>query len=996
MLRLALLLSIISLTWLRVFAQGPQPARQRIIQESWTLQQGAPEGIVTLAQTADGFLWLGGSSGLFHFDGRRFERFHAPFGEQLLSTNVYKVFAPPTGGLWIGYTFGGFSFLNNGRVKNYGGEIATSTGSIFAFAQDRDGIVLAATSNGLWRFRDSMWRHLGAEWNAPVGYTGDLAFDGTGILWVMAGKKLLYLKPGGEQFRVVDEDLKASGFTLDADGKAVTAPIAVRPQRKWGGNSDEALQVLPVLRSNSSQIVDRGNGIWVMPVSDAGPLPLPVMRIHAAQPLKDAPAEVNEGPSETYEVRTANHAALVDQEENVWFADRTGGLHRFFYTPLIKQELPSPLGSFAMVADDNGAVWIGSWHFPGLYRVVNGKTEVHHIPSSPLDTFHLSDGWAHAYRAADRTFWFGGGNGLWHLAHGNLSRIELPREIDASFMQAIAPDRTGGLWISFGRRGLYRWADGTWTPFGGRQDLPRIGVVTEFTDTLGRVWFGYTNNQLAVLDGDRVQIFGPSDGLRVGNITAIYGRGHEVWIGGERGLQQFDHGRFHNIVAVDPDWLLGISGIVETADGDLWTNSLSGIFHISRVEIIQALKDAAYQVKGEHLGSREGLPGFAEQVRPLPSAIQGSDGRLWFAGLRGVVWIDPTRLAHKAIPRPVNIGSVSVDDKNYEPVSGLTLPAHTSSVRINYAAVSLSDPGAIRFRYKLRETDTNWREVGSASPVTYRNLPPGPYHFSVGASDTNGLWSDKMATVDFIILPAWYQTAGFRVLCAGAFVLLLWALYQFRLRQIERQFHITLEARVAERTRIARELHDTLLQSFHGLMFRFQAARNMLPRRPEETIHALDGALIRAAQAIVESRNAIQALRSEPTPQVDLAQLLTAIAQEMSPEHTNDSLPTFGVIVEGEQQTLSPIFHDEVYRIVRELLRNAFQHALARQIEAEIRYDHDFFRLHIRDDGKGIDPAVLAKGARTGHWGLPGVRERAQRIGAQLDFLERSWSRHGN
>jgi signal transduction histidine kinase len=220
----------------------------------------------------------------------------------------------------------------------------------------------------------------------------------------------------------------------------------------------------------------------------------------------------------------------------------------------------------------------------------------------------------------------------------------------------------------------------------------------------------------------------------------------------------------------------------------------------------------------------------------------------------------------------------------------------------------------------------------------------------------------------------------------------LWFAYRLHLRRITWKFNVRLEERVGERTRIARELHDTLLQSFHGLLFRLQAARNMLPRRPEEAMQTLDGAISRAEQAIDEGRAAIQDLRSEPSAHTDLEHLLTAIGQEFEgSQDANHNSASFRVRVEGKREASSPVVQDEVYRIARELLRNAFQHAQARQIEAEIRYDHAQLRLRIRDDGKGMDPKVLQEGGRAGHWGLPGIRERAKQIGAQFDI----WSEGG-
>jgi signal transduction histidine kinase len=260
------------------------------------------------------------------------------------------------------------------------------------------------------------------------------------------------------------------------------------------------------------------------------------------------------------------------------------------------------------------------------------------------------------------------------------------------------------------------------------------------------------------------------------------------------------------------------------------------------------------------------------------------------------------------------------------------------------------------------------------------------------ACNNDGVWNEDGAKLNFSVASAWYQTDWFPIACAASFLLLLWVLFRFRIHQLARQFNTTMETRVAERTRIARDLHDTLLQSLHGLMFRFQAARNMLPQRPEEAMGALDGAITRTEQAIAESRDAIKDLRSESSAQADLGELLTEIGTELTASRdANGDSPTFSVTVEGERRTISPMVQEEVCQIAREALRNAFRHAKARQIEVEVRYDRRVLRLRFRDDGAGIDPKILKDGGRPGHWGLPGIRERAQRIRARLDF----WSEVG-
>jgi signal transduction histidine kinase len=260
------------------------------------------------------------------------------------------------------------------------------------------------------------------------------------------------------------------------------------------------------------------------------------------------------------------------------------------------------------------------------------------------------------------------------------------------------------------------------------------------------------------------------------------------------------------------------------------------------------------------------------------------------------------------------------------------------------------------------------------------------------ACNNSGVWNEAGASLEFSVHPAFYQTNGFRALCVFGFFALLWSIYQLRVQQMQRQFNIALDARVNERTRIARELHDTLLQNFHGLMFQFQAASNLMLRRPDEARQSLDDAIGETKKALAESREAIQDLRSEPIAKGNLAELLMLTSRELAGPNGNGHSPVFDLIEEGERQPLSSTVSDDVCRIALELMRNAYQHAHAQRIESEIRYGNSVFRLRIRDDGRGIDPKMLREGGRAGHWGLRGLRERAERIGAHLDL----WSEPGN
>jgi hypothetical protein len=310
-----------------------------------------------------------------------------------------------------------------------------------------------------------------------------------------------------------------------------------------------------------------------------------------------------------------------------------------------------------------------------------------------------------------------------------------------------------------------------------------------------------------------------------------------------------------------------VYGVVETTIGDLWMNGSSGITHISRGELEKWLRDPTYAVSGERLEALDGLSGLSVERFPEPSVVEAPEGRLWFATNKGIVSLDPAALDRNRnrIPPPVTISSIVSNGKTFSGSSHLGLPAHTERLEIDYTALSLAIPERVLFRYKLDGIDTEWQSAGTRRQAFYTNLHPGQYRFHVIACNNDGVWNDVGANVDFTILPAWYQTIWFRALCVVVFLLLIWMVYQLRLKQLEGQFNMALEARVDERTRIARDLHDTLLQSFQGLTLHFQRARNLLPERTPEAILTLDKALDGAERAIVEGRDAIHDLRS-PAP----------------------------------------------------------------------------------------------------------------------------------
>ena len=379
------------------------------------------------------------------------------------------------------------------------------------------------------------------------------------------------------------------------------------------------------------------------------------------------------------------------------------------------------------------------------------------------------------------------------------------------------------------------------------------------------------------------------------------------------------------------------------------------------------------------------MKGIATQIRPLPSAVQAGDGRIWISGSNGVYWIDPARIYKNPTPPPVTIEAIYADDQRFSAFEASRLPKLPQNVRIEYTALSLSIPERVRFRYQLEGYDKGWQDVGTRRAAYYPKLPPGHFRFHVIACNNDGVWNQTGAVAEIVVPPAFYQTKWFKALCVCAGLGLLWQIYLWRLRQISAELHRRLEAQLAERERIARELHDTLLQGFQGLTLHFQAALKQIPER-EPARHTMERAMKYADAVLLEGRERVRDLRAEGATANDLSEMVAGYGEELR----NSREVGFKVIVMGTPRLLHPVVRDEVYRIAREALTNAFAHSQAPSIEAEITYAPTSLCARVRDNGCGIDSETLSSG-RQGHWGLPGMRERARKIGGHLKI----WSNPG-
>lgn len=969
---------------------------------AWTVSDGAPADIWALEQTRDGYLWLGTGTGLYRFDGVEFERFHPAAGEQFRSNNITALTALPSGELWIGYYFGGASVLKDGRLTHYAEPEGMPAGTVFRFAQDNDGALWVATSGGLARLSyqpvadqpvadqpmadqhgaDQRWQTIGSDWNYPARRADWVFVDRAGTLWVATRETLVFLRRGSKSFERTGERVGLAVLAQAPDGKLWMSD-EIRGTRELPDFQNSVAQPIPTLAASrnvaghgppqSKRILfDRDGSLWATDAVRGGVFRVPFPERPAQQQALRRNAMTDVFTQK--EGLTANIAVplLEDREGNIWVGTNLG-LNRFRHNNIVVETgIPatSPAG-FALAADHAGAIFVANPH--SLVRAGTGALQVVSASLPEISS---------AYRDPEGALWLGGPDGLHHFAGNRFVKTSLPAAAGNADVQAITADRSGALWISLDGKGIFRLDQGNWIRF---NSLPPLTANAEATDAQGRIWFGYPESRAATLDGDSVRTWSSDDGLQTGHVMTISVGAQHLWFGGELGLARFEGDRFRSLTATRIPALIGISGIVETPGGDLWLNASSGVVRIPAAQWQRAFVDPDHSPDYELFDFQDGLPGIAQQATPVPTAIAGSDGRLWFATNHGVAWIDPARIRRNGLPPPVVIRSLIAGDKTYAAATNLRLPERTTNLQIRYTALSLSIPERVRFRYRLEGAEQAWRDAGPRREAFYTNLQPGSYRFRVIAANDDGVWNETGAALDFVITPAFVQTKWFVALCVIAAAGVLWVLVLLRLRQFSAQMHGRLQERLIERERIARELHDTLLQGVQGLILRFQSVSERIPAT-EPARQMMEKALDRADEILIEGRDRVKDLRS-PMATADLAQAFAIVGEDLAQDYPAG----FRVVVEGVVRDVHPLVREEVYGIGREALINAFHHAQAQQIEVELIFDRSELRLHFRDDGHGIEAKILDAGGRHGHFGLAGMRERAQKIRARIDI----WSRPG-
>jgi signal transduction histidine kinase/ligand-binding sensor domain-containing protein len=933
------------------------------IHDKWGANRGFLGGAVyAICQSEDGYLWIGTERGLVRFDGFTFTLIQRPLPE-----------SPPIGAV-------------RGLVSDVEGNLWVRL----------DGPHLLRYRSG--KFEDAVVRY-GLD---EAAFTA-MALDGEGrpLLWGLKNRTLRYRE--GKFQRV--------GTSEDMDGIAISV-AETRDRKVWMGTRDIGLfRIDPESLFNvSKQLADTSinallpatnGGLWIG--TDAGidfwdrngladkGLPAFFKQLQVLALTKDHDGNVWVGTNHGLfritpdGVLSADRdsegevkAVYEDREGDIWFGGARG-IERLrdgmFTTYSIAQGLPS---------ENNGPVYVDAdgrtWFAPltgGLYWLKDSR--VGHITIAGLDSdivYSISGGDGDVWVGRQR----GGLTVLTKNANSFAARTYTQADgLAQNSVYSVHRNRDGTVWAGTVSAGVSRLKDSKFTTYSMVNGLGSNSVNSIVEGYDGTMWLA-TPNGLASFAGERWMNHSASDGLPSSDVRSIFEDAkHVLWIATFGGLAFFKSGHVELPHSLPESLHEEVFGIAEDKRGFLWLATSDHVLEVDRDRLLTGTLDRS---DVQSYGTADGLQG-TEGVRRERSVVADGLGRVWISLNRGLAVADPELILRYAAPEMVRIESISAGGTQVNLNDSLKFPPGSQSINFNYASTSLSMPELGRFRYKLDGYDPGWSDVVTSRQAIYSHLGPGSYRLHIVAASREGLWNGPETIVPFVIEPAFWQTRWFRALCAGVCALAIVALYRLRMYHLTRQLNLRFQERLAERTRIAQELHDTLLQGFVSASMQLDVAEDQLPDdSPAKPL--LRRILQLMGRVTEEGRSALRGLRTADHDSRDLEMAFSRMRQELA----IDEKIGYRVIAHNARRPLRPAIRDEVYRIGREALVNAFRHAKANTVEIELEYASKYLRIMVRDDGCGIDPQVLDAG-RQGHWGLPGMRERSEGIGASLRLRSR-------
>jgi signal transduction histidine kinase len=921
---------------------------------SWTDDDGRALGSVNaIVQDADGYLWLGADAGLLRFDGSGFtawDRLGAPAAPQAA---VRSLWIARDSSLWAGFAQGaGVARIQRGRLTRYARGLE-GVDAITELVEDAAGTIWAIGDRALFRLAGDQWARVTLPWKEREGQVLHPYVTRSGRLIVGTRWGVFAHDRASDRFDIISNE-HVWGLGEDAGGRLWTTDI-VSGFRPLGARAapphgvEGAGYRLMHDRQRQLWIATFGAGLWrVTRDGDRFVVRRAMMRSGLSS---DSVVSIME-----------------DRDGNVWVGT-TGGLHRLTRRPLTPVD---DIGLVLVTAPArDGGMWAGTSN--GLIRLplAVDRTERERVGASAPDirALHTDD---------DGRLWIGANDGLWRLEGGRLSRIAV-RERAQMLVRWLVPDRRGGFWIG-DNDWLYRWDHTRLTPF-ATPGVDRTATRITFAgaDASGRLWIGFANGRVGFVDErDTFQELSSSSGLAANTHRAIYSvfedSGRAIWIGGSGGLSRFAGGRVATLTRANGLPADRVWAVVEDETRHLWLSMDRGIVRVERPEIERAMTEPGYQLRYQAYDTLDGVAGSAIGII---NSLRGPDGSLWFVQGGGLTHADPKRLVTTPVAplAPVQIASVVANETRHTAAANAALAPGTRRLEIQYAAPTLTAANKVRFRYRLDGVDTEWIDAATGRTALYTNLEPRSYRFQVQADVEGGGWNGSAAEWHFSIQPHFWETRWFYALVAAAALLAIWALWRARLRFVRRQFSLAL----AERARLSREIHDTLLQSLVGVALQVDVVSTGLGPSAASARDQLVRIRRQVEAYIRDARQSILDLRS---PQLEQHTLPDAL-REFGRGAVADTGIRFVMTTDGITRECPPKIETQLLRIGQEAITNAVRHAHAARIKLELTCGVDSVTLRVSDDGSGFDyESSIASGR--GHYGLRTMRERAEELGGEL------------
>ncbi len=920
---------------------------------SWGTDDGLPEGLIgAIIQTAEGDLLLASDGGLIRFDGVRFTRVQKP---SLPEVPVQTLLAASDGSVWVGFSDGEVAHLRNDQVTNYGERDGLPPGSVTVLVEDRTGTIWAAGLGGVSRLVKGQWRRWEAGRGLPEGAVSSAYAPGHTGLIVATDAGVFRRDEEEDRFHLLGATASPAGaLTEDAKSRVwVTDPLI--GVRQLGLEENGAV---PLLQGRGSELmVDSKGTLWV------GTLGQGLWAVRG-DPTSSNPAVYNTGFAGLLGYGVT--ALLEDRDHNIWVGT-FGGLNRLTPRRLVSMTHLGIVSGLDVTPD--GSTWVAT-----ADELVRFFTRDQQLQSErrkvQVRALHVDE---------RGSLWVATTQELLRFVDGHWSKISWtgshPRRIEA-----LSSDLQGGLWVYDANDGLLRWTRQRLTPLELPEDLKHVKVASLYTDSHGRLWIAFAmDGRVAMLGQDgTLTSYGAKDGLTAGDYLAIYeDRQGVIWLGASQGLTRFANGRLETVRRPNPDRPPLIRAIIEDEAQGLWLATASGFARLNRREFDKAAATPPHHVPHRLYDSlydaSDGLETLPLWIGGSRRAARASDGRLWFAMATGITVLDPSARREKKMPANVRIEGIVADGTELPPGTQMSLPSRTARLRIDYTMPELTSPRKTIFRYRLEGFDSSWTEAGPQRQAHYTNLPPGQYRFQVVAATPDGEWAEPGAEWAFAIRPMFYETRAFLIAGVLAGLLTAWAIWYLHLRRVRQQFALVM----AERVRLSREIHDTLLQSLVGVALQCDALAADVDPSEIPVKNRIVRLRKRVEEYIREARQSIWALRDPASATRDLADALREAG-----ERACDGEPLkFECSVTGASRKLSTRASEQLLRIGQEAVVNAVRHAKATRVAMELQFSENSVRLRVCDDGNGFDPATCDV---DGHYGLISMRERAEDLGAHL------------